>query len=198
MLAVTLVDPYGALAGSWLTLHSQDETVEVGALSSILRSVGLKLRDIASQPDSVLVLRDGRLFEKEHAATYLDLPLPAVLIEYRKSNNPPLLAGASFKPAIPPIAGQVDETSTVFASNGQALRSNGLATVHRLTWRAAWNPLLLSGGDIARLVRSLSFAPTLGMHPSSLPAPLYWANGIAGASDYDLRFRGSGFVQVST
>ena len=44
----------------------------------------------------------------------------------------------------------------------------------------------------------LSLAPGLGMHRREKPAPIYWADGIAGAHSGDLRFAGNALEWVAT
>ena len=46
------------------------------------------------------------------------------------------------------------------------------------------------GLGIAAIITALVYAPGLGNKERTLPAPIYWADGIAAASDIDLRFRG--------
>jgi hypothetical protein len=66
----------------------------------------------------------------------------------------------------------------------------GFAQVLKLHWEERWNRIGLSTDQILGIVCAMSFSPGLGLHRHTLPAPVYWADGIAGASDTDLRFRG--------
>ena len=59
--------------------------------------------------------------------------------------------------------------------------------IHR---RDEWNELSLQSRDFDAIITALVHAPGLGNKERSLPAPIYWADGIAGASENDLRFRG--------
>ena len=45
---------------------------------------------------------------------------------------------------------------------------------------------------------SLMYSPGLGNKLRGTPAPIYWADGIAGASDADLRFRGQKTTYVAS
>ena len=44
--------------------------------------------------------------------------------------------------------------------------------------------------EIGVILSSLCFAPKLSFQPSSLPAPIYWASGIASRSFTNLQFAG--------
>jgi hypothetical protein len=65
-----------------------------------------------------------------------------------------------------------------------------LPNVLKFAWDDGMNGLQLDAASIAELVTASAAAPSLGLHPHHLPAALYWADGIASASDHDLRFRG--------
>jgi hypothetical protein len=60
----------------------------------------------------------------------------------------------------------------------------------KLTWTAEANPIGLTPAEIANHVLSHCHAPGLGLHAHRLPSAIYWADGIAGSDDFDLRFRG--------
>jgi hypothetical protein len=47
----------------------------------------------------------------------------------------------------------------------------------------------------ARLVVWLCYAPTLGTRHPKMPAPLYWADGVAGISPANCAFRGINWVK---
>ena len=65
-----------------------------------------------------------------------------------------------------------------------------LQAVAKVTWRSGWNGLQLEPSQIASVLTASATAPGLGLHSRHLPAAIYWADGIAGANDHDLRFRG--------
>lgn len=189
-LALTLVDPAGRLHRAWTATHQRDETARASTLSPLL----VACREyLDSQPDcsNVLVLRDGRLFEHETAQLYeLRLARRVTLLEYRKRGNPLIVQTDWSAPSPAPGAYQLDNLPVVFLCTTAPRSPNTLANVSKVVWRAEWNQLELSPVEIARALVRLSAAPGLGMHMHHLPAPLYWADGIAGTSDTDLRFRG--------
>ena len=78
----------------------------------------------------------------------------------------------------------------MFISTTPPSRENALANIFKVTWHPKRNRLNLESSEIAEILISSSAAPGLGLHPHHLPAAIYWADGIAGASDVDLRFRG--------
>ncbi len=75
-----------------------------------------------------------------------------------------------------------------------AASSGNFGTVLKLSWNESWNGLGLSPRDVAAIMMALVHAPGLGNEPRVLPAPIYWADGIARADDGDLRFRGQPVV----
>lgn len=55
---------------------------------------------------------------------------------------------------------------------------------------------MYSPTDVADSLIGLSLAPGLGMHRREKPAPIYWADGIAGVNPDDLRFAGNAPVRL--
>ena len=60
----------------------------------------------------------------------------------------------------------------------------------------AWDGMRLGPELLARILFAQTLMPGLGLRQRRLPAPIYWADGIAGASDDDLRFRGQCVVNL--
>jgi len=56
---------------------------------------------------------------------------------------------------------------------------------------------MFTAGELADTLVGLSLAPGLGMHRRERPAPIYWADGIAGASPTDLRFAGNAPIALN-
>lgn len=184
-LCVSLVDPGGGLAGVWRKIHNRDETISAKFLGDML----LKTADAARKitPDArFLVLRDGRLFENETASQYLTpFNKRASLLEIRKNNNP-LIAGAEKSARLPtkPVWAVVPGTKTGF------LITHTEGGVLKITWRSCWNNLNITTDQIGQILLCLAMAPPLGIQQAKLPSPLYWADGIAAASDNELKFCG--------
>lgn len=192
-VAVALVDPGGALDNCWLSAHPYDEALQPDILGRLLEAAGRRIEVADSVNAPIIVLRDGRLFERETGWTYRQLGDSVTLIEFRKDGNPPMVRGRA--PVDGPAAGTVPDVHTMFISTTPA-RTGQLATVGKVTWRPNWNELELSPDQITELLVALARAPGLGLHDRFLPAPLYWADGIAGASDRDLRFRGQAHIEL--
>jgi hypothetical protein len=191
-LCVTLVDPQGALADSWSAPHVSDETADRGSLDHMLRAAA----SIACQTSAdarFLVLRDGRLFEKETESTYLNPFLGrASLLEIRKGGNPTCFVqdGAQSRLPTEPVWAMVPQSQTGFLVTYPMRKQNSLDRVLKVSWKADWNKLGLSPEQIGDVLTRLATAPTLGLRRAALPVPIYWADGIAGANNDDLRFRG--------
>ena len=189
VLAITLVDPAGRLKGAWKISQSLDETVNEQNLISLLEHCRSRLLEL-SFTGQILVLRDGRLFENERYETYSDvLKCEVSVVEIRKRHNPQVVDGEN-RSIRAPWAGIVTKTNTMFISTTPPAPANALANVLKVTWHPTRNRLNLEPSEIAEILISSSAAPGLGQRPHHLPSAIYWADGIAGASDEDLRFRG--------
>ena len=191
-LCAALVDSDGALVRAWTIQQRRDETVGMVALRKILGAVADFMAD-ASDSRELLILRDGRLFENENARLYCEaLGLNVSLIECRKRGNPQLYDVEDGNPVLPesPVWAMVPGAPTGFLVTNPQRRRRTLDMVLKVSWRSSWNGIGLDSDEIARILVALTFSPGLGLHRRTLPAPLYWADGIAGASDDDLRFRG--------
>ena len=66
----------------------------------------------------------------------------------------------------------------------------GLESVLKFRRRPGGDSSAFADRDLAEILVALTYAPGLGSRRSRFPAPIYWADGIAGANDRDLRFRG--------
>ena len=75
-------------------------------------------------------------------------------------------------------------------SGARLTNGRTLPAVTKITWRNDWNGLGLPPSQIASVLTASATAPGLGFQARNLPASIYWADGIAGSSDQDLRFRG--------
>jgi hypothetical protein len=147
----------------------------------------------------VLVVRDGRLFENEDANLYQSvLGARTTLVELRKNGNPLIVNGHDVEgPPLAPAVVAVENCNTLFLAARSPVSPMQLPTTAKLHWDEKFNGLGLSKVELGDLVLASTGAPTLGNRPSLLPSPIYWADGIAGASDDDLRFRGQGAIDLT-
>ena len=188
-LAVTLVSPNGELVRAWTTQHRRDETIDVGHLTTLLGGAAQTIREFGTAEDVVLILRDGRLFENERAEMYLrPFTHPVGLVEVRKYRTPLVMVGPH--PALAPSAFEA-AGGMIFLSCTPPRTKDILPSQLRVRLDRS-TQIRLEPRDVAQALIDLAAAPGLGMQRYTLPAPIYWADGIAGASDSDLRFRGSG------
>ena len=188
-LCCTLVKPNGRLECAWTIAHRRDETINQASLKLILKAVQARLPNDAR----VLMIRDGRLFERELDQTYLHtLTNPCSLVELRKRGNPLLVTGSK-EPLLPSqaTAAVFDQRHIAFlVAHPEMTPTSGYPTVLKLTTRPSWDGLNLGLELLVSAVMHLTHAPSLGLAPSKLPAPIYWADGIAKASGERLNFRG--------
>lgn len=192
-LAVTLIDPGGGLARTWLRHQRRDETVRSETIEPVLNALTRVLLQRGADESPIMVLRDGRVFERESADVFFRAIGDSVtILEYRKGGNPPA-ARTTDPPSCmtAPYAVQVRNTNTLFLAPTPPRNANTLPSVAKVTWRLGWNRLGLTPADIASTLAAQTVMPGLGPHRRTLPAPIYWADGIAGADDTDLRFRGN-------
>ena len=197
-LALTLVDSDGLLISAWTKEQPLDETARVKTLSTLLKQCRHRLGALKQTP-RVVVLRDGRMFENEESALYEEiLGTPVSLFEFRKRGNPQIIYIDQKKsPIDKPIAVQVPETTTMFLVTSAPRNKYSLPFVSKVTWNPQWNSLGLTPLEISTILTASAAAPGLGIQPRLLPAAIYWADGIAGASNDDLRFRGLPVTRAS-
>jgi hypothetical protein len=198
-LCAALVDSDGNLVRAWIIRQRRDETVGMVGLRRLLHAatdaVSSEIGD-----GQLLVLRDGRLFENENARLYREaLGVDVSLVECRKRGNPQVFDFCANEVVLPshPTWATVDGAYVGFLVTNPQRSRKALDQVMKISWRASWNGLSLAPEDIARILVALTLSPGLGLHRRTLPAPLYWADGIAGASDDDLRFRGQRVTHLS-
>ena len=194
-LCGSLINTTGNLSHSWVSKHSRDETISSDTLQKIIRAaVNYIPKD--SRGNGLLVMRDGRLFEREnHALYHKGFDLPVSLIEVRKRKNPPILTrefpGIPDKIMFSEISRNLDHDSHIaFMVTLPTAKKERFGQVLKIHWRDEWNGLSLQSRDLAAIITALVYAPGLGNKERTLPAPIYWADGIAAASNIDLRFRG--------
>lgn len=191
ILALTLVDPDGGLVGAWTKEQPLDETAHAESVSNLLVQCRHRLASCDGSA-RVIVLRDGRMFENEDGNLYrATLNTDVSFFEYRKRGNPQITLLAQTDLSIRnPLAATVPGASTMFIMTAPPRDECTLPAVAKVTWRPEWNGLNLQPSEVSSVLAASAAAPGLGLHPRHLPAAIYWADGIAGASGLDLRFMG--------
>jgi hypothetical protein len=161
------------------------EAWQTDVLTSSMTWAKDKLDKLYPDGWSPLVLRDGRMFEGENVHTYETLlGRPCTLAEVARHNMPVMEfngACARAGTAVRLLGDQSIYVLTTRNPNPEHLTAPLRLTIRRD--RLALGPDLLAG-----IVTGLCYAPTLGYLRPRLPAPLYWADGVA--TEDDMRFRG--------
>ncbi len=198
VVVATLTSPDGTLVHAVKTVQRKDETVHRQSLERLLTSCAAAMACRPNVGRGVLLLRDGRHFENENTEAYPRLlGTDLSVIEYRKRWNPQIVGSGDAGGFVSDIiAAHLPGCTTMFLTTTFPRSPSALPDVAKVTWRPEWNQLGLTYADIARLLVGAAAAPGLGLHPRNLPAPIYWADGIAGISDVDLRFRGIPCVEL--
>jgi len=192
VVVATLTSPDGILVHAAKTVQRKDETIDRQSLERLLTSCAAAMANRSDVGRGVLLLRDGRHFENEDGGAYPRLLGRTLsVIEYRKRWNPQIVGSERSGGFVSDIfAAHVPGSTTMFLTTTIPRSPSALPDVAKVTWREEWNQLKLTHGEIARSLVSAAAAPGLGLHARHLPAPVYWADGIAGISESDLRFRG--------
>ena len=197
-LSVSLVDPTGRLVRAWRGRQLLDERAAPNLLKHILVEAGEMARESCPDP-KFLVLRDGRFLDGEESNGFdLHLGAPASVVEVRKGSNPQIWTGKGRDlPAAESWSFLSTRGHVVFCCPNPYPKQGGSGRVLKLTWKKEEDRLGLGREGIVRAVLAGRYGSALGTHVPTLPASLYWADGIAGASDEDLRFRGQPVINVS-
>lgn len=193
VLCTALTDPSGNLVEAWVKPHKKSEKISPAAIKGLLSSARQHVASL-DENAKILIIRDGRLTDKELASTYLEgFSSKTAMIELRKRGNPIIIDKDT--PSIPnsPISLSVKtespNTHVVFSCTNPHVKF-GFPQILKFHWRDDWVGSEWTSDDILITTQALCSAPGLGNGQHTLPAPIYWADGIAGASDTDLRFRG--------
>lgn len=199
-VATSLVDPIGRLVGSWMLDQARQENIEPQVLRRLLAAAADRVPP-EERSSGILVIRDGRVFESENADDYMrDLGAPVALVELRKYGNPPFLLGRNAHVPSGPVVGWLPQVGSgtlgflvTLPNSTQERFDNPL----KIWIRDAWDGLCLGPARLARILYAQTLTPGLGVRRRRLPAPVYWADGVSGASDNDLRFRGQCAVDLN-
>ncbi len=188
-----LTDPGGNLVQAWTIRHLRNEKMPEESIRQLVNAAEKKLVELDSDPD-ILLIRDGRIFERENPHDYTDSSIGRItLLELLKGGNPTMLTGEEMTlpdhPVIATVPGGGKNERVAFMTPYPDVNF-GFPRVLKLRHRDKWNGAGLSEDKLYKTLCALCFAPGLGLSRHTLPAPIYWADGIAKASDSDLRYRG--------
>lgn len=184
---MTLTDGKGALRAFWRAIKNSDETLSPEILEEGLQYLIAQAEKIRPR-QSFVVIRDGRFPSSESVNFYKQL-LPkerSILIEYVKNGNPIMEENLQQPPTATLCT--IPDSSDGFLFPAQAPQKGCLTNTVKFFSRV--NNLNYSREQIAEMLCSLCLAPKLSYQPSSLPAPIYYADGIASLSYTNLQFAG--------
>ncbi len=192
-VAATLIGADGRLASAWTHDQQGREDIKPAVLLHLL-TAAMTAVPVSERSSGVLVVRDGRVFESENVEDYRrDFNGPVTLVELRKRGNPPLLLGEEWQPPKRPTVAWLPEAvggSLGFLVTLPQSAKNEFNGVMKIWMRDEWDGMNIGREHLARILAAQTLTPGLGLRPRRSPASIYWADGIAGASDDDLRFRG--------
>ncbi len=189
-VAATIVDHAGKLVWATRLDVPRDETIDSATARRLGDGVQSWLQANGHLGTPLIVLRDGRIPERELVSHWLDcLGRDLAVIEVRKRGNPILFETASLDLRTP-YAAQIENSNTVLAAASAPTDPSVFTESLKLTWTDHSNQIKITATEIASHVLAHCHAPGLGLHAHRLPAAIYWADGIAAADDTDLRFRG--------
>jgi hypothetical protein len=186
-LAASLVGPNGRLIDANRFQQPRDETIRPRTLGKIMNWIKTALNERGIAPQSLLILRDGRLFENESISDYKrHLSCPFTFADITKGPVPLMTKGDH---TAPPGSAFVTETGKMaFLMGSQGIHPDHIPKPVKV--HLHHDELNLGLKTLCALLASLSHAPTLGLRPTRLPSPTYWADGFAGISETDHRFSG--------
>lgn len=184
---ITLTDGFGQLCAYWRALKDTDETLSEDVLRDGLGWIVAKAESLAPGR-KFLAFRDGIRPKHERLEVYADL-LPqgkATLIEISKTGNPLFVDGDA--PPLPGSYGIAEQSDRIFLYPATAPQTDVLANTVKIF--TAHNELNYTPEQLCDVIVALCHAPKLSFQPCSLPAPIYWADGLAGLSNNNLQFAG--------
>lgn len=187
MAVITLTDGKGQLKAYWRAIKDMDETLTPDVLSEGLKWL-IGVAEEEKPGRKYLVIRDGICPKNEYMDVYKDL-LPkgrSTLVECVKNGNP-VMVSADGQPDAATLAVPKGENAG-FLFTAQAPQKGMLTNTIKFYTRH--NDLKLSLEEIGEALCALCFAPKLSFQPSGLPAPIYWADGIASVRFTNLQFAG--------
>lgn len=184
---ITLTDGFGQLRAYWRALKDPDETLSEEVLRDGLGWIIAKAESLIPGR-KFLAFRDGTRPKHERLEVYLDL-LPAersTLVEISKSGNP-LFVDNNTAP-LPGSYGIAKQSEKMLLYPVTSPQPDVLTNTVKLF--SAHNGLNYTLRQLCEITVALCHAPKLSFQPCSLPAPIYWADGLAGLSNSNLQFAG--------
>lgn len=192
ILAVTVVDRYGRLIAYWTGDQPRDETIFRPALEKALDYLWGVLAKRFPDGFEPIVFRDGRMFENETLVPFEKrFGGMFTFVEIRKSRVPLFCNG--FDTVLPGTACRVPGSDELILLAHSSNTPNHLLNPIRV--RIVRDDLNIGDEQILQIITGLCYSPRLGLMPSRIPAPQRWADGLAGNSPTDHRFRGLHFVE---
>jgi hypothetical protein len=188
-LVLAAVDQEGRLLSYWSALQKLDERPDPKILARGLTWICGKIQHTLDRGTPIVILRDGRILDGESTSREAERAFPeSTLLECIKHPTPIILDGeaparpgtmlihrrlsssiALIQPPLGPVATHV--------SSALKLRLSSPRPAQFFEHLAAWT-------------FQLCYGPMLGTRPSSLPAPIYWADGIGAVSETNHQFSG--------
>ena len=186
-VVVTVTDAKGVLKGFWRAIKDSDETLTPEILHEAV-TWAVQLSEALRPECKLVAIRDGRCPHHERVEVYRKL-LPegrSMLVEYTKKGNPLIVSGG-MQPS-PGMLAVPPNSNEGFLFTARAAQKGMLTNTTR--FRPLINDFGYSLEMIGEFLVALCFAPKLSFQPSSIPAPIYWADGIASISNTNLQFAG--------
>jgi hypothetical protein len=154
--------------------------------------------------DKIIMLRDGfmGLQNSKNSHETIEkykrvIKIPFTLLEFRKRGNPPLFAkkNNSIHP-IDAVAFGWGNDSVRLMNCYKPMTDNGLVRTFKVSLPRNAEGLGWGMDKYCQLIYGLCYSPSLGVKPH-LPAPIYWADGIAKTSVRDHRFSGQRVIELN-
>lgn len=191
-VVITAVDSHGLLQAYWKGVQPRDETLRPETMKNGLKWIRNFLNRRFDNGCEIIVMRDGRMFKNESFKPFEQaFNQPFTFMEIRKSPAPCIcqnlntaLAGTACK-----VNGITGTFLTAYYTN------NKENLTHPVRIRIPRDDLSLGENAAVEIVAGLCYAPTLGLLPSRIPAPVYWADGIAAIGPLNHQFSGLHFVE---
>lgn len=190
-VVVSLTDSNGDLKCFWRAVKNLDETLNQEILQEAITWI-VGQADTFKPGLKFVVIRDGKCPHRETIDNYKKILPPgrSLFLEYTKTHNPVMIDGK-----VQPDPGTIaipKYSAEAFLFTAKASQKNMLTATTR--FRPKINDLGYSLEQIGEILTALCFSSKLSFQPSSLPAPIYWADGIASLSNINLQFAGWGHL----
>lgn len=183
----SLTDGAGKLKAYWRAIKNSDETLTPEILIEGLSWV-VEQAEKLSPNKNYIVIRDGRCPKTESIDIYKNT-LPkgrSTFIEYIKKGNPIMCKGTEQPDAATLCIPKNSSHAFIFTAKAP---QKGMLT-NTVKFFSRHNELRYTLEQLGEILSSLCFSPKLSFQPSSLPSPIYWADGIASRSYTNLQFSG--------